>query len=204
MNSVQSSPFQANARDVALALLGGPNRKLSKPQELRFGSRGSLAVDVEKGVWQDHESGTGGGMIELVMRQKSLDKSAAAKWLRDGGFLPERDQQPRSKPRVVENYDYLSADGEVLFRVARLEPKDFRQQTPDGRGGWKWGAKGAKRVLYRLPRVLQAVEAGETVWIVEGEKSVHALEAIGLTATCSPGGAGKWNDDYGTALKGAM
>lgn len=203
MSGTNIAAFQKNAKEVALALLGGPNRKMSKPHELRFGSRGSLAVDVEKGIWQDHENGTGGGMIELVMRQKSLDKSAAAKWLRDGGFLPERDQQPRPKPRVVENYDYLSADGEILFRVVRLEPKDFRQQTPDGRGGWKWGAKGAKRVLYRLPRVLQAMEAGETVWIVEGEKSVHALETIGLTATCSPGGAGKWNDDYGTALKGA-
>ena len=53
-----------------------------------------------------------------------------------------------------------------------------------------WSVKGIKRVPYRLPRVLAAVNAGETVYIAEGEKDVHALEAAGVTATCNPSGAG--------------
>ena len=44
--------------------------------------------------------------------------------------------------------------------------------------------------------VIAAVEAGQTIWIAEGEKDVHALEAAGVVATCSPGGAGKWRDEY--------
>src|SRR5262249_29612975 len=56
---------------------------------------------------------------------------------------------------------------------------------------------GAKRVLYRLPELLQA----ETVYIVEGEKDVENLRAIGLTASCNPGGAGKWRQEYADCFK---
>ena len=47
--------------------------------------------------------------------------------------------------------------------------------------------------LYRLAKVTQAVADGRPVFVVEGEKDVHALEAIGVTATCNPMGAGKWS-----------
>src|SRR5262249_39794834 len=35
----------------------------------------------------------------------------------------------------------------------------------------------------------------------EGEKDVDNLRAIGLTATCNPGGAGKWRQEYADCLK---
>ena len=38
---------------------------------------------------------------------------------------------------------------------------------------------------------------------MEGEKGVHALESLGLTATCSPGGAEKWLQEYSSVLAGA-
>ena len=51
--------------------------------------------------------------------------------------------------------------------------------------------------------MLEAVDRGETVYLVEGEKDVHALEAWGVVATCSPFGAGKWSDKYAQVLAGA-
>ena len=66
-----------------------------------------------------------------------------------------------------------------------------------------WSVKGVGLVPYRLPRVLAAVDAGETVYIAEGEKDVHALEAAGVTATCNPMGAGKWRASYSRHLAGA-
>lgn len=42
------------------------------------------------------------------------------------------------------------------------------------------------------------------MWIVEGEKDVHALEGLGLTATTCPGGAKKWRGEYGEALRDAQ
>ena len=35
-----------------------------------------------------------------------------------------------------------------------------------------------------------------TVFIVEGEKDVETLRKYGLVATCNPGGAGKWREEY--------
>ncbi|WP_169727325.1 AAA family ATPase [Segniliparus rugosus] len=45
--------------------------------------------------------------------------------------------------------------------------------------------------LYRVDEVRSAVARGETIYVVEGENDVHAVELIGGTATCSPMGAGK-------------
>jgi 5S rRNA maturation endonuclease (ribonuclease M5) len=57
--------------------------------------------------------------------------------------------------------------------------------------------------LYRLSKVRAAVAAGRTVFVVEGEKDVHALETLGVTATCAPMGAGKWSKVDPSPLYGA-
>jgi Toprim domain len=59
------------AAEVATALLGKPNHRLSSKQELRFGSRGSLAVVIagtKAGSWYDHENGVGGDLFTLIRR----------------------------------------------------------------------------------------------------------------------------------------
>ena len=105
---------------------------------------------------------------------------------------------------VVERYVYESADREPVMAVVRRHPKAFHQDRPDGSGGWIPGLDGVReRPLYRLPTVLEAVAAGDTIYVVEGEKDVHALEATGCTATTNPGGAGKWKQEHTRALRGA-
>jgi 5S rRNA maturation endonuclease (ribonuclease M5) len=96
-------------------------------------------------------------------------------------------------------YRYLDEQGKPLFEVVRFTGKQFRQRLPDG----SWGLNGARRVLYRLPRVLEAVARGENVMVVEGEKDVHTLEKLGIAATCNPGGAGKWKSSYNDFFVGA-
>jgi hypothetical protein len=51
--------------------------------------------------------------------------------------------------------------------------------------------------------VLEALNAGKGVVVVEGERDVHTLEAKGQVATTCPGGAGKWRDSYSVIFKGA-
>jgi putative DNA primase/helicase len=104
---------------------------------------------------------------------------------------------------IVTSYSYTDAAGRLLFQVCRMDPKDFRQRRPDGKGGWIWNTKDVRHVLYRLPDVIEAVQAGETVFIVEGEKDVDVLSALGLTATTNAGGAGKWRAEYNSTLRGA-
>jgi hypothetical protein len=94
-------------------------------------------------------------------------------------------------------------NGVLLFEVVRYDPKGFRQRRPDGHGGWIWKLGDTRRVLYQLPQVRHAVTTGDVIYIPEGERDVHALEKVGVVATCNPGGAGKWRPEYTAALAGA-
>jgi len=93
--------------------------------------------------------------------------------------------------------------GELLFQVVRYEPKTFRQRRPNGKGGWHWSMKGVRRVPYRLPELMEAVTLKQTIFIAEGEKAVDTLANLGVPATCSPGGAEKWLNEYSEHLAGA-
>lgn len=101
--------------------------------------------------------------------------------------------------RIVATYDYVNEAGDLLFQVVRKEPKAFLQRRPDPSSSleaprWIWGLgeRGeTRRVLYRLPELL-AADASALVYVVEGEKDVDRLRALGVVATSNPHGAGKW------------
>jgi 5S rRNA maturation endonuclease (ribonuclease M5) len=114
---------------------------------------------------------------------------------------------PVNSPRmnIVAPYPYRDAEGKLIFEVCRLDPKDFRQRRPDPTeaGKWIWNLEGVELVPYRLPELLTAVKAGETVFIAEGEKDVAALVAKGFAATCNAAGAGKWRNEFAEYFEGA-
>jgi len=102
------------------------------------------------------------------------------------------DLAPETSSKAPEAvYDYCHADGNLVHQTVRFPDKQFRQRRPDGSGGWIWNLKGIKPQLYRYPELI-AAEATATVFIVEGEKDVDSLRALGMVATCNPMGAGKW------------
>jgi hypothetical protein len=53
--------FVALTEPVARRLLGNPNKNLSKPGKIRWGSHGSFLLNTETGVWWDFEREEGGG-----------------------------------------------------------------------------------------------------------------------------------------------
>ena len=81
--------YQELMEPVARYLLGEPNARLSKPDELRFGAHGSVAVDLATGTFYDHEANEGGGVLDLVRLKSDSAKTRtdAAKWLERAGFL---------------------------------------------------------------------------------------------------------------------
>lgn len=99
-------------------------------------------------------------------------------------------------------YEYKDEMGKLLYQVLRYNPKNFKQRRP-GNGSWQWNLNRVRRVPYRLQEVIRAINAGETIYIVEGEKDVHSLEHAGLTATCNAGGAGNWHKSMSQCLQGA-
>ncbi len=112
-------------------------------------------------------------------------------------LFPDRQRRRnRKQGEIVAIYDYRDETGKLLFQVCRKANKQFQQRRPDGKGGWIYNLEGVRRVIYRLPEVLKAVQAGEIIFKSEGEKDVDNLVRLGLPATCNPGGAGKWKKEY--------
>jgi hypothetical protein len=202
--------FSQHMVAVAQKLWDKPNPHLCTPTELRWGTHGSKSVDLEKGVWSDHEAKEGGGVLDLVKRERRCSTGEALDWLREviGADLEDRrEQRPdhSARAKVVATYDYTDEAGALLFQVCRMEPKTFRQRRPDpaARDGWNWSVRGVRQVPYRLADVIEAVACGQTVFIAEGEKDVDALWRAGIPATCNAGGAGKWPEGLAEHFRGA-
>lgn len=86
-----SVAFEALMEPVAQRLIGEPNNRLSKPpKDLRFGTHGSMSINLETGQFFDHEAKVGGGVIELVQHKLRCSRSAAVNWLRSEGYLSQQ------------------------------------------------------------------------------------------------------------------
>lgn len=88
---------------VALRLLGEPASKEKGGDTWRYRRKGSLAVHVGgtgglAGTWIDYESGERGGVLELVQRERSCDRTAALAWLERERLIPEKADRQRPSP----------------------------------------------------------------------------------------------------------
>ena len=124
------------------------------------------------------------------------------------GLKPADLFPPKIKPqtsKMITSYPYRDAAGELKYEVCRYEPKGFKQRRPDpaAEGKWIWNLQGVDPIPYRLPELITAAKAGETVFIAEGEKDVAALVKNGFVATCNSGGAGKWQAGFAQYFEGA-
>ena len=138
--------------------------------------------------------------------------------LRADGFLPPlkpKVKVPQANKRswpIVATFEYTDAVGEVIYRTVRREAPNWSgpskpdktfdaQRLEDGR--WIGGIKGIERVPYRLPELRQAIEAGRTVFLVEGEAKADKLASWGLAATAIPFGCNGWRASYAQHFDGA-
>jgi len=105
--------------------------------------------------------------------------------------------------REVAAYDYTDETGTLLYQMVRYNnPKRFLPRTPNGHGGWNTKLNGARRVVYRLPEILQAAGTGNRVFVTEGEKDADSIVREGEFATSAPFGAGKWRPEYAEHFAG--
>lgn len=80
-----SAPDWGNILEVvALAILGEPTARYT--HELRYGTRGSLVVNVSgprAGHWRSWEADIGGGVMDFIQWQLGLTDGEGRQWLRD-------------------------------------------------------------------------------------------------------------------------
>ena len=154
--------------------------------------RCSFSVNFEKGTFICHKENISGGLKKLaqLLGVPSPFQTQASLHL-----IPV----PAGNPaRIEATYDYVDAEGKLLYQTVRYAPKDFRQRRPDPakNGRWVWNLDNTTPVPYRLPGLLAAFAAQEPVFVVEGEKDADRLVDLGLTATTNHGGALKWNGNH--------
>jgi hypothetical protein len=170
----------------------GESRKVSAPY--RDDPNPSLNVTRKKNTFLFFDHGHEGDTFAALVEHFSSNGR-----LLEGQATVRRTS--RSEPDEV--YDYVDEEGRLVFQVVRGPGKQFKQRR---RVGKKWvnNLGDVRRVLYRLPEVIAAVEQGDVVYVVEGEKDANAIFEAGAVATCNPMGAGKWRDAYGQQLEGAQ
>lgn len=161
---MSSEDFAKHMEQIALRVLpefmGEPNRALSSKSELRFGKNGNLSVDLVKGVWQDHEDQTGGGVLDLLKAFKGMELPQALEWMQSQGFIEKRERangnghadgsygSPQGKfagfmddhPEVI--YEYHDDRGRLAYEVlkfAKTAPRRYMQRRKHPKGGWIWG-----------------------------------------------------------------
>lgn len=87
---MERQDIAAKMEGVAKALLGEPNTKQRRGTEWRYGRKGSLCIDLSKGTWFDHEAGEGGGVLDLIQRERGGGVPEALEWLKGelGEYVP--------------------------------------------------------------------------------------------------------------------
>ena len=114
----------------------------------------------------------------------------------------------------IENiYRYTDAQGQLIFSAVRIMPpsgiKTFRQCRPADPGKSEFPIvcnvprEISDGLVYRLPAVKAAIQAGETVYVVEGEKDADTLARLGRCGTTCARGADSWTQAHGEQLRGA-
>ena len=106
--------------DLAQSLLSDPSPGHSTKSQLRYGTKGSMAVEIagpRAGRWYDHEAGIGGDGLELIRHHKSLSDTEARRWARD--WIGEIQHQPT--PTVAAVSGTMDSKKAVAEIIARLE-----------------------------------------------------------------------------------
>jgi hypothetical protein len=177
---------------------GGDEYKCVCPFPPHKDTKPSFQFNAQTGKFFCHGCSKKGHIFHFYAKLHGLhtkrDFRKILKGIADDFGIPWEDK----KRKIVATYDYHDPNGNLLFQVCRMEPKDFRQRRPDGNGKWIWNLKGVEPVLYRLPDVLKSTE----IIITEGEKDADVVATLGFCSTTCPMGAKKWKDHYNEVLKG--
>lgn len=92
---------------------------------------------------------------------------------------------PTGHGTKVAHYDYTDADGTLIARKVRFQPKSFLWQRPHGQH-WADGLRG-KPLAELPPYGLQTLDRAGPVYVVEGEKDADRVASLGHAAICAAG-----------------
>ena len=190
---MQSVDWQRIAPEVALQLLGEPSSK--KSHEWRYGTHGSLVVNIDAGTWWDFENDLGGGLIDLikhmnqdvntVLKQFGYDLALQSNDSLLSGFSPLKTKTASSaksfsREQMIDLYKQAIVKVKYAdnFMVLRFPEGHFIKQkyapftlNPDS----SWSMKRPEGLL---PIYYTNKYPDKAIIINEGEKALMACERI--------------------------
>ena len=202
---MQNIDWQRIAPEVARELLGEPKTTTSK--EYRWGSKGSLVLNLEDATWYDFENDTGGGIVDLI---KHLNKDVAV-ILKQYGYdlapppnysngtnplVPKSGARSFSREQMVDLYRQASikvkyADNFLVLRFPHGHhiKQKYAPFTLNTDGSWSM-----KRPDGTLPIYLEERHLDKPVIINEGEKALLGCQQIYDYDSCTwHGGVNAWD-----------
>ena len=118
--------------EVAFALMTDRPRT-ETDSEIRFGNRGSFAVNKQQGTFYDFEQAVGGGLLKMIVHLAQLEhEKQAVDWLEEKGFIDgtftpaQRTYRPRVPPRQTTG-DMFKVGLELW---SQAKPIPFYQHHP--------------------------------------------------------------------------
>ena len=169
--------------------------------EWRFGSKGSLSLDLNKDQFFDHEANVGGGVTDFVIHMGyAQDQSEAIKFLKKSGLIADAINTATTKTAELRHHIYTDEQGNFLRKATKFEDGRWLQHRWE-KDQWIPKVIGVRNVVYGLDRLTNA-DKSLMCFVFEGEKDVERAWEHGLTATCNVSGAGKWTNELNYPLIG--
>lgn len=97
---------------------------------------------------------------------------------------------------ILEGWYKKDIYGDDYFRIKNASAD--KKSPPNIPAVW---FDAVEPVLYRLPELLEGVQAKKMIFVCEGEKDADNLASLGFVSTTCPMGAGKWESSYTETLK---
>ncbi len=121
----------------------------------------------------------------------------------DHGETKSSRKESTEPRRMVAIYDYVDAQGEILYQNVRYEPKTSRHAGRMAKADGS-GRSTTLRGCHSICRACSSGVTGEPIFFCEGEKDALRLNELGLLATChkSLGGEG-WRPEWNKHVAGS-
>lgn len=210
--------WQRIAPEVAKQLLGEPSSTTSK--ELRWGTHGSMTLNLTEGTWYDFENQVGGGIIDLIkyrnqdvatiLKSFGYDQALPSDSLLSVSGLPHNSTN-KGNARSFSKVQMRELYSQAIVKV-QYSTNFWVMRFPDGHpikqkyapfsmnsdGSWS-----LKRPEGKLPIYFTNKAEDKPIIINEGEKAMRGAEAIYDGDVCTwHGGVNSWEKADWTPIYG--
>ena len=159
--------------------------------EWRYGSKGSLSLDLDNDQFYDHEAEVGGGVLQLIIHKgHATNDQEAYQFLKDSGLISEDVSYFNKTYSEQRHHIYVDENGNWLRKATKFTNGKWVQSRWENEQ-WQPKVLGVRNVPYGLNKLINEPKDG-FCFVFEGEKDVERAWQHGLSATCNVGGAGKW------------